>query len=45
MKIKYFAWIKDITNKDHEIIEKDYPKNIEELKNYNKSLSRFRKTY
>ena len=34
MKIKYFAWIKDITKKDYEIIEKDFPKNIEELKTY-----------
>jgi MoaD family protein, archaeal len=32
MKIKYFAWVKEITNKDHEIIDKDYPKNIDELK-------------
>ena len=32
MKIKYFAWIKDFTNKDYDIIEKDHPKNIEELK-------------
>ena len=32
MKIKYFAWIKDITNKDYEIIEKDFPRNIDELK-------------
>ena len=32
MKIKYFAWIKDFTNKEHDIIEKDYPENIEELK-------------
>ena len=23
MKIKYFAWIKDITKKDYEIIEKE----------------------
>ena len=30
MKIKYFAWIKDITNKDHDIIDKDYPENIED---------------
>ena len=38
MKIKYFAWIKDITNKDYEIIEKDYPENIDELKKFlNKS--------
>ena len=32
MKIKYFAWIKDITNKDQEEINKDHPKNIDELK-------------
>ncbi len=32
MIIKYFAWIKDITNKDHEQIYKNYPKNINELK-------------
>ena len=32
MKIKYFAWIKDITKKDYELIEKDFPRNIEELK-------------
>ena len=33
MKIRYFAWIKDITNKDYEIINKDYPGDINELKN------------
>ena len=32
MKIKYFAWIKDITNKEFEIIVRNHPKNIEELK-------------
>ncbi len=32
MKIKYFAWVKDITNKDYEIIHKNYPKNIKDLK-------------
>ncbi len=32
MKIKYFAWIKDITKKDFEIIEDDFPKNIYDLK-------------
>ena len=32
MKIKYFAWVKDITNKDYEFIEDNFPKNIEELK-------------
>tara|TARA_S200000501_G_C20205774_1_gene474949 strand:+ start:106 stop:351 length:246 start_codon:yes stop_codon:yes gene_type:complete len=33
MKIKYFAWVKDITNKDYELIEKNIPKNIDNLKN------------
>tara|TARA_Y100000768_G_C23940899_1_gene665070 strand:- start:399 stop:644 length:246 start_codon:yes stop_codon:yes gene_type:complete len=32
MIIKYFAWIKDITNKDLEKINKDIPKNINDLK-------------
>ncbi len=32
MKIRYFAWIKDITKKEHEFIENDCPKNINELK-------------
>ena len=32
MKIKYFSWVKDITGKDCEFIENDYPKNISELK-------------
>ena len=32
MKIKYFAWIKDFTNKEYDLIEDNYPKNIEELK-------------
>ena len=32
MKIKYFAWIKDITNKEYDILNQDYPKNIKELK-------------
>ena len=32
MIIKYFAWIKDITNKDQEEINSDHPKNIDELK-------------
>ena len=32
MNIKYFAWIKDITNKDDEMINEDHPKNIDELK-------------
>ena len=32
MKIKYFAWIKDITNIDQEEINKYQPKNINELK-------------
>tara|TARA_B100001121_G_C18353997_1_gene463838 strand:- start:256 stop:501 length:246 start_codon:yes stop_codon:yes gene_type:complete len=32
MKIKYFAWIKEITSKDDEEIKTNYPKNINELK-------------
>ena len=32
MKIKYFAWIKDITNKDYDELSKNCPNNIEELK-------------
>ena len=32
MIIKYFAWIKDVTKKDQEEINKDHPKNIDELK-------------
>ena len=34
MKIKYFAWIKDITDKEFDIILKDHPKNIDDLKKY-----------
>ena len=34
MKIKYFAWIKDITKKDYEIIDSNHPKDIEELNKY-----------
>ena len=34
MKIKYFAWIKDITDKEFDIIIKIHPKNIDDLKNY-----------
>ncbi len=33
MKIRYFSWVKDITNKDFELINKDFPKDINELKN------------
>tara|TARA_B100000575_G_C23127204_1_gene653229 strand:+ start:1141 stop:1386 length:246 start_codon:yes stop_codon:yes gene_type:complete len=32
MKIKYFAWIKDITNKDEEMIKDNHPKTIDALK-------------
>ena len=32
MKLKYFAWIKDITGKDHEYINENFPDNISELK-------------
>ena len=34
MKIKYFAWIKDITGKEFDIILENYPKNIDDLKKY-----------
>ena len=34
MRIRYFAWMKDITNKDEEIININHPKNIQELKKY-----------
>ena len=34
MKIKYFAWIKDITNLEEEEINIDKAKNLEELKIY-----------
>ena len=32
MKIKYFAWIKEITNKDYEIIKSNFPEDISALK-------------
>tara|TARA_B100000575_G_C22910797_1_gene528906 strand:- start:197 stop:442 length:246 start_codon:yes stop_codon:yes gene_type:complete len=32
MIIRYFAWVKDITEKDIEEINKDQPKSINELK-------------
>ena len=34
MRIRYFAWIKDITNKDDDIIDINHPKNIQELKEH-----------
>ncbi len=34
MKIKYFAWIKDITNNDEEFIDKDKAENLDKLKDY-----------
>tara|TARA_Y100001935_G_C17168320_1_gene438885 strand:- start:193 stop:438 length:246 start_codon:yes stop_codon:yes gene_type:complete len=34
MKIKYFAWIKDITKKDFEIVDNNYPKDIDQLKKF-----------
>ena len=44
MRIKYFAWVKDITNKDYDLIESNYPKNINELKNFlNKSYPELNK--
>ena len=30
MRIRYFAWIKDITNKEDEIIDINHPKSIPE---------------
>ncbi len=32
MRIRYFAWVKDITKMEYDIIDKNYPRNIEELK-------------
>ena len=44
MKIKYFAWIKDITKKEYDFIENNYPDNIEELKKIlNKSYAELQK--
>ena len=34
MRIRYFAWIKDITNKDYEVIDINHPRTIRELKKY-----------
>ena len=34
MKIKYFAWIKDITNVEEEVINSIQIKNLDELKIY-----------
>ena len=34
MKIKYFAWIKDITNLEEEEINLNKAKNLDELKNF-----------
>ena len=34
MKIKYFAWIKDITNIEEEEINLNKAKNLDELKTY-----------
>ena len=38
MRIRYFAWIKDITHKDGDIIDIDHPKTIQELKKYLENL-------
>ena len=38
MRIRYFAWIKDITNKDDDIIDTNHPKTIQELKKYLENL-------
>ena len=34
MKIKYFAWIKDITNLEEEEVNLNKAKNLDELKTY-----------
>ena len=34
MKIKYFAWIKDITNVEEEVINSIQIKNLDEFKTY-----------
>ena len=34
MRIRYFAWIKDITKKDDDIIDINHPKSLQELKEY-----------
>ena len=38
MRIRYFAWIKDVTNKDEDIIDINHPKTIQELKKYLEDL-------
>ena len=38
MRIRYFAWIKDITNKDDDIIDTNHPKTIQELKKHLENL-------
>ena len=38
MRIRYFAWIKDITNKDDDIIDVNHPKTILELRKYLENL-------
>ena len=34
MRIRYFAWIRDITKKDDDIIDINHPKTLKELKEY-----------
>ena len=34
MRIRYFAWIKEITKKDDEVIDANHPKTLEELKEH-----------
>jgi len=34
MKIKYFAWLKDITNSESEVFENNNISNIDELKKF-----------
>ena len=38
MRIRYFAWIKDITKKDDDIIDINHPKSLKELKEHLESI-------
>tara|TARA_A200000113_G_scaffold153047_1_gene137919 strand:+ start:420 stop:665 length:246 start_codon:yes stop_codon:yes gene_type:complete len=38
MRIRYFAWIKDITKKDDDIIYINHPKSLNELKEHLESI-------
>tara|TARA_B100000989_G_scaffold261208_1_gene212140 strand:+ start:247 stop:492 length:246 start_codon:yes stop_codon:yes gene_type:complete len=38
MRIRYFAWVKDITKKEDDIIEINHPKTLKELKEHLESI-------